>query len=79
MTEYLIFVSFFVFGIGIGVLIMLAYLWFVITRPESKRQEPFPLNPELIEFWKQSVLQKEVELQILKGIREALNKCVFSK
>ena len=60
-------------GVGTGLIIMLAFVWF-IGMQKDKPQQPFPLNPELIKFWETSIDQKMIELKLLTEIVEILKK-----
>ncbi len=60
-------------GVGTGLVILLAFIWFIGTQ-KDKPQQPFPLNPELIKFWETSIDQKRVELELLASIEESLRR-----
>ncbi len=55
-------------GFGLGIIAMWGVIWIIGRKPDP----PPGLPKKLVEFWEESILQKNVELEILKGIREAL-------
>jgi len=57
-------------GIAFGIILMIAFLLLVYR--EKGDYKPIPLNPELLDFWKTSIRQKEIELDLLTQIVNCL-------
>ncbi len=64
----------FLAGTAVGLLLSFGAMAGIVWRALRKPDPENPINKELINFWNESIFQKNVELEILRDIRGALNK-----
>ena len=65
----------FFYGMGAGI-VLAAVFGYLIS---DKKQEPFPLNPELVRYWEESLRQKDSELTLLGEIRDSIKETPMMK